>query len=76
MCEYTPTEYKVLFQSFFLWKLVMKQVVCPFLVAAIDRFQSFFLWKLVMKTFSYVSVVQMRCVSILLPLETGHEGGR
>ena len=37
------------------------------------EFQSFFLWKLVMKGINGIDRVYTRRVSILLPLETGHE---
>ncbi len=37
------------------------------------EFQSFFLWKLVMKVFVDLVASEIKTVSILLPLETGHE---
>ncbi len=65
--------HKCLFQSFFLWKLVMKALGTQ-AKKIIELFQSFFLWKLVMKNIFDLLSIDALPVSILLPLETGHEG--
>ena len=60
------------FQSFFLWKLLMKHDIVATTPDSI-QFQSFFLWKLLMKYHINDTHGHWNDVSILLPLETAHE---